>query len=142
MLPFHYIAFRAYSHATEDEEKVRTALYNLFKNAKIMRRESRGYHGNPIIILEGRIERRGDMAEFWEKVSHLRGRLLLDLERRVDDQCNFYMRLDKQEAYLGRAEMTGAKDVIAVRMKVSAHPPTREKCMELLMRFLEMEPDI
>ena len=54
----------------------------------------------------------------------------------VDDDCMFYIRLDKQKAVLGTYEVAHHGDVIAVTGKIQSHPARKEVAARTLSEFL------
>jgi RNA-binding protein len=141
-MTLHNLCFRAFCQATEDEAKVRTAL--LFasggKEEKVKRTKCEGYHGNPIVILDVCIESSRVIKSFFQRLSEVDRRALLDdLERRVDEDCAFYFRLDKQEAYLGRlvlGEKKEENDIIAAHGKIKSYPKSRESSLRSMADYL------
>ncbi|AFC99120.1 putative exosome subunit [Methanocella conradii HZ254] len=136
----HYILFRTQSHATEDVSRVRQALVNVLPpDTPIKEEETRGYFDNPITVLTARLEKKA--AE--EYVKFLKSRLLeadlkelvKELPERVSDDCDFYLKLSKQDAYLGDIRLTYAEDVIAIRAKVAAYPARREAALKVLEEY-------
>jgi RNA binding exosome subunit len=141
-MTLHNLCFRAFCQATEDEAKVRTAL--LFasggKDEKVKRTKCEGYHGNPIVILDIYIESSRAIKSFFQRLLEVdRKALLEDLERRVDEDCAFYFRLDKQEAYLGRlalGEKGEENDIIAVHGKIKSYPKSRDSSLRSMAEYL------
>ena len=141
-MALHNLCFRAFCQATEDEVKVRQAL--LFasggKEEGVERTKCEGYHGNPIIILDVCLDSLRSIRSFFLRISSDgREMLMNELENRVDDDCTFYFRLDKQEAYLGRlvlGEAGDENDVIAVHGKIRSYPKNRDAAIENLTEFL------
>jgi RNA binding exosome subunit len=130
--------FRVFCHATEDEAKVIQALKFASGADEITREVTEGYHGNPIIILEVFTKERRRSRDFFIKLDTIEIQELIDsLQKRMDDDCNLYLRLDKQEAYLGNLKMTTSDDAIAVRAKVESYPKKLETAMKSVTEFLE-----
>ncbi len=141
-MTLHNLCFRAFCHSTEDEGKVRTAL--LFasggKEERMKRTKCEGYYGNPIVILDICIESSRAIKSFFERLSKGdRNALQGDLERRVDEDCAFYLRLDKQEAFLGKLavrEVGDENDIIAVHGKIKSYPKNRDASLNSMMEYL------
>jgi len=62
--------------------------------------------------------------------------ILEDIEDRIDEDCVFYMRLDKQKAVQGVYEPAHHGDVIAITGKVQSHPARKEVAVRNLKEFL------
>jgi RNA binding exosome subunit len=130
--------FRAFCHATEDEAKVVQALKFASGADEITREVTEGYHGNPIIILEVFIKEKRRSRDFFSKLEGDEIKeIIATLGKRMDEDCNLYLRLDKQEAYMGKLKMTVSDDAIAVRAKVESYPKKLETAMKSVTEFLE-----
>jgi RNA-binding protein len=142
-MTLHNLCFRAFCQATEDEARVTSAL--LFasggKAEDVRRAKCEGYYGNPILILDVCINSSRSIKSFFQRLSGSDRRVLQDnLEMRIDEDCAFYFRLDKQEAYLGRlalGEKGEEDDIIAVHGKVKSYPKSRESSLRLMAEYLD-----
>ena len=108
------VEISAFSHATEDEDKVEKAITNLLpeenRDLWLTRKTLKGYHGDPITIVAGKIRTKKGATGVLRRVVHElssldQQRLLDELEERLDDGGNFHIRLDKQNAYLGKVRI-------------------------------------
>jgi RNA binding exosome subunit len=129
-VPFHYIDLRAFCYATEDDKRVEQALRTyLPEDFEIERATSEGHHGDRILILSTRVENADEMRHVLSKVAELPDSddLLDELDERVDDNCSLFLRLDKQAAYRGEAELG---EGITFRAKVEAYPAEKETAVE------------
>jgi RNA binding exosome subunit len=134
------LAFRTFAHATEDPDRVEKALRFVSGAEEIKKSNSTGYHGNPIVVMEARVTDSKSIRALFRSLSRDDlSKLLETLDRRLDEESFFFLRLDKQEAFLGKFIMTEGEDVIAVRGKVKSYPQTRENAMETMRKFLESE---
>lgn len=123
MATFHYLQLRAFAHETEDPAKVRQAL-DTAAQGEVPWTETPvdGSHKNRILILEGEMKSAPAAKRLFQGL--LRDdpegfrRLREEAPRRLDEHLNFYLRLDKQEAYLGRLRLAQDEDAIAVRGKI------------------------
>lgn len=136
------VRLRVSVHATEDEEKVVTALLNVIPKelrdrVKIEREEYEGHYGNPILVLTITVE--GEDAE--SVLSYILSRLdsvdkkllAASLEERVDKEGSLYFRLSKQDAYQGRLSVYESDDVI--RVSVGFRGKRREAMREYKRRL-------
>lgn len=132
------LAFRTFAHATEDESKVEQALKFASGAEEIKKSSTAGYHGNPITVLEARVTDSKKIKALFSRLSPEEVKQLLgSLERRVDDESFFFLRLDKQEAFQGRLKLADHEDVIAVRGKVKSYPQSRENAVKAMTSLLE-----
>ena len=150
----HSISLRTSAQATEDLEKVKTAL-KLFlppqgnegiqdTSDHIHETAITGYYGNPITVIEAQLTKKKDCLHILDFIKrHLEPgdifRLVDELPRRVDDECNLYIRFDKQDAYLGRLTITTASDAILIRIKLQAYPAKQQKAQQVAHELLTLE---
>ncbi|WP_224447037.1 RNA-binding protein [Haloprofundus salilacus] len=136
-VPFHYIDVRSFCYATEDEKRVEEALRTFLpEECELERVENTGYHGDRIVILSARVENADDLRHVLSRLSELDelDRLLSELDERVDDNCSFFVRLDKQAAFKGDVRLG---EGITLRAKVEAYPAKREAAVENARNALE-----
>ncbi len=136
------IIVSAVVHSTEDSEKVAMAMATIFPfKFEISRFKAKGHFGNPIEYLEVEIGRKREIRDFWNNLMRLlegqKEEILRTIERRIDDQGNMYIRLDKQKAYLGEVVLTEGGDAIVIKAKLVTYPARREKIVEFARRIVE-----
>jgi Predicted exosome subunit len=128
-VPFHYIDLRTFCYATEDKKRVEAALRTFLpEEFEIDRVENSGHHGDRIIVLSARVENADGMRVVLNRLADLDtiDRVITELEDRVDDNCSFFLRLDKQAAFNGQARLG---EGITLRAKVEAYPAKHEKAV-------------
>ena len=128
-VPFHYVDLRAFCYATEDEKRVEGALrHYLPEEFEIERAESKGHHGDRIVVLSARVENADDVRHVLARLAEAPevDRLVDELDDRVTENCEFFVHLDKQAAFSGE---TALGDGITFRAKVEADPAKREKAV-------------
>jgi RNA binding exosome subunit len=135
---FLYVKLRAFCQATEDSAKVRSAIDFLLPTGTLTERKTEGHHGNPILVLESKTEKRTEARQFWERLmnSAVGDELLDSLDSRIDEQCVLHARLDKQKAYLGEMGFVNQEDVITVYSKIESYPRKRETAVKNAEDFL------
>jgi len=129
----HHITFRTNVAATESDDRVKTALSLFLFDNETKSTQTEGHFGNPITILEGK-DRGKDCVRFMElmKSSLCEDELeTLKNERceRIDDDCCFHIRFDKQAAYEGKVKIATTPDAIVAKIKLKAFPANREKAI-------------
>ncbi len=140
----HYILFRTQAHATEDVSRVVEALEHVLPlGTPIEQEETRGYFDNPIIILRAGIEKKAaeQYMEFL-RTSLLESdlkELINELPQRVSEDTNFYLRLSKQDAYLGDVRITYAEDAISIRAKIATYPAKYELALKQVREYFHAE---
>lgn len=141
MTDFHYLRFRTFAHATEELDRVREALrFAAGGEPEVEVTEAQGHHRNPIRILTCEHDQAGPIDAFWERLADEPGivrTLRNDLDDRLDDDCNLYLRLSKQSAARERLGMATTDDVIRVKAKVAAYPAKPEAARETLGEYLD-----
>lgn len=128
--PFHYVDLRAFCYATEDEKRVADALSTFLpEETELERVVSEGFHGDRILVLSTRLENADDVRHLLGKLAELDDldAVLGELDRRVDEDCTFYLTLDKQAAFGGEVELG---EGIMLRAKVEAYPAKQESAIE------------
>ncbi len=138
-MTFHYIEFKAYCQATEDPDKVIQAMVNIAgENIELEKEDAEGYYGNAIEIIEGKISRNREMDQVFRKLpATLIQTLLNSLNRRMDERCNFFFRLDKQEAYQENFVLSEGSNTIKCRARVESYPAKKEKAMGHMEEYLK-----
>ena len=63
--------------------------------------------------------------------------LMGEIQQRLDDNCVFHFRLDKQKAYAEELALADSKDIIDVNMKVAAYPARREIALEAVLDWFK-----
>jgi len=129
-VPFHYIDLRTFCYATEDDKRVEAALRAFLpEDFEIDRMENTGHHGDRIVVLSARVENADDMRYILDRLAELTeiDRILEELDERVDDNCSFFLRLDKQAAFRDEVELG---DGITLRAKVEAYPAKHAAAVE------------
>ena len=144
MMPFvAKIEARAYSRATEVSERVVTAILNLypvefrdsvgFETTKVQ-----GQSGDDIIIvvstLEDRTGSEATLDYIFKKFEERDYRLLLNsLSRRLEKGCTFFIRIDKQEAFLDNIVLARGPDVISIQFHLQQYPRCKpEEALKML----------
>ncbi len=131
----HHIRLRAIAQATEDVDRVITALSLFIFDNEIETVTTEGHYGNPITLLQAQLKGR-DCNRFIDLIqSKLSGaeleKLKKELGERIDDDRYLHIRFDKQAAYKGTVQLAATADTIATEIKIKAYPATREKAIEV-----------
>ncbi|MFC6733016.1 MULTISPECIES: RNA-binding protein [unclassified Haladaptatus] len=131
-VPFHYIDLRTFCYATEDEKRVTDALQSFLPaEFELERMETKGHHGDRIVILSARVENADDVRVVLDRLATLENldQVRVEIDQRVDDNCSFFIHLDKQAAFKG---VTKLGEGISLRGKVEAYPAKKEKAVEII----------
>ena len=118
--PIGYVNIRVFAHATEDQERVMSAVRNMLpvelgENAVFKKTTLNGHHGNPITLIEveladrqlllGLLRRIGSRLTALDKET-LHSEMGLHLEK-----GNLYLRFDKQQAFLGEQRFSSTDPI-------------------------------
>jgi len=136
-VPFHYIDLRTFCYATEDEKRVEDALRAFLPDEfELDRMENTGHHGDRIVVLSARVETADEMRHILDRLAELDeiDRILDELDERVDDNCSFFLRLDKQAAFKNEIDLGAG---VTLRAKVEAYPAKHEAAVENAREAIE-----
>ena len=137
---------RAYSRATEVPERVDIALLNIFPESirdrvSMTVSATEGHLGLPIrihtAILDSRKLAVQALSEILSKLSADELQFILKtLERRIDEECTLFLRIDKQAAYLENTKLAMDPDVISLQIRIMKWPRCQTNDAEHLIRQL------
>jgi RNA binding exosome subunit len=126
------IETRAYARATEVSERVVSAVLSIFperlrQSVLIKSSKAEGQVGDTITIVSGVLEGQEDCDVtldhlFGQMDSQSKKIIERSLDIRLDDQCVFFLRIDKQAAFQGLVRMANGQDVITVKLYFKQHP--------------------
>ena len=134
---FHWVRVQTFCYATEKRELLEETMTELLGTDEFEEEISEGEHGNVMTILEARLTKQREFNALFRKLGpEICGRIVDDIENRIDDDCVFYIRLDKQKAVQGQYEVAHHGDVIAITGKVQAHPAKKDVAVRTLKEFL------
>jgi RNA binding exosome subunit len=144
-IPFHYVDLRTFCYETEQVTRVERALRAVLpEEFEVVRTESEGHHGDRIVVLSARVENADGVRYVLTRLAELPEfeRLLDELDDRVTDNTELFLRLDKQAAFRGEIRRG---DGITLRAKVEAYPATKEAAVENAREALDraeaLDPD-
>lgn len=138
-IPLHYIDLRAFCYVTEDEKRVEDALGTFLpEEFELERTESAGHYGDRILVYSARVENADEIRTVMDALAELPDaefdEITDQLDERVNENCTFFLTLDKQAAFNG-AVRTG--DGITLRAKVEAYPAKKESAIDNVEETLE-----
>lgn len=135
---FHWIRVQTFCYATERKELLEETMETLLGDAdEYSEDESVGEHGNVMTILEAKLTHQRQYRKLFADLGEdVRSWIVSDIENRIDEDCVFYIRLDKQKAVQGVYEPAHHGDVIAITGKVQAHPARKDVAVRTLTEFL------
>lgn len=135
---FHWLRIETFCYATEKEELVSQTFRDLVGTDEFQTDVSESEHGNQMLILQHMATKQREMDEIFSRLGKdLLQELSDDLENRIDEDCVFYTRLDKQRAVCGEYRVAHHGDVISITGKVASNPARKEVAMENMTQFLK-----
>ena len=142
-LPIAYVDIRFCAHATEDQDKVMKAVYNIFpadqsEELTFNTSSLEGHYGNPITFFETRIKNKETVRALVENLSANLSSLDKDELGRELHRCvekgSLYLRLDKQAALQGKIKLVTSDPIrIRIRFRKSKLEDVSKICREIGM---------
>ena len=134
---FRWIKSRVMIYSTEDEELVTGMFEELVGTDEYERDIAEGELGNETLILEANLTRRRDIDGLFDRLGEDVIKWILDeIEERIDEDCSFFFRLDKQKAVTGEYAIGSGGDVVSFICKVASYPAKRELAIDVLKKYL------
>ena len=134
---FHWVRVKAICYATEDEDLICDTVAGLAGTEDLEIDISEGLHNNPLTVVDANLSKNKEYLTLFTNLGKdILAQLLEDLDSRVDDDCVFYMRLDKQKAVCGEYEISHGGDVISITAKIMAHPAKKEVALRIITDYL------
>jgi RNA binding exosome subunit len=127
---------RAYSRATEVSERVVKAILNLYpeKFRELVNIETtnvEGQSGHSILIVASRLEDKAGSEMTLDYIFRRleerdRRSLSNSLLQRIDEKCTFFVRIDKQAAFLNNIGLAKGPDMISVQIHIRQYPKCKQ----------------
>jgi RNA-binding protein len=137
----HNISYRAFVYGTENKEKVLESIKTLFPHSHPRCITTEGYYKNQVLILTNKFDKKREIKDFVDKLSNMkpqeRKRIINELEDKMDDYGNLFLRFDKQRAYLGDLKVVEHGDSIHVKIKIAAYPAKKKVAIEIARNLFE-----
>ena len=134
---FHWFSVNVFCYATENEELIREATAELLGTDEFDCDIAESEHGNRILVFGCEISKQKPITDIFLKLGKaLTDALKNELESRIDDDCVFYLRLDKQELVQGRYRAVHHGDVLSITGKIVSHPAKKNIAVEKMAEFL------
>ncbi|OWT32729.1 exosome protein [Methanobrevibacter sp. 87.7] len=138
----HNIKYRMFVYENEDEQELRTALDNIFPDVVPEVEEAEGLLEDEIIILSGVIDKKRYLKDFLNNLFEELDtdeiiKLYDDIERKMDDQCNLFLRLSKEDAINEDWHIIDNGDSIHLKIKIEAYPAKKEIAVKNMKEFIK-----
>lgn len=135
---FHWLRVQTFCYATERKELIGETMTELLGTDEFEVDVSEGEHGNTMLILSQRLTKQKEFNALFSKLgANIRDAIVEDIDNRIDEDCVFYIRLDKQKAVQGIYDIAHHGDVISITGKVQSHPARKDVATRNMLAFLE-----
>ena len=139
----HNIAIRVFAKEWEDAEKIKEGLSRLapvnFEKEKLKINETtaEGFEDRKIKIFEIKLEKERHAKVFFDnllqKISDKQKEMLIkQTDSRTDDECNFFIRLDKEKMLNGEYWITDSGDCYHIKILVAAYPAKKDAAKKVI----------
>lgn len=127
----HNIRYRVFIYENEDKDEVLEALLNILPTAEPEVEEVEGLLEEKMLILTGTISKKRETKEFLNTLIEFIGeeqlvKLYNDLDRKMDEKGNLFLRLSKEKALEEEWEILDGGDSIHLKIKIAAYPAKKE----------------
>ena len=137
------IKISVFAKPEESEQEIKQALLKLLpfdleeEKLALNRRAAQGFNERKIIVYEIVLAKDRQMNKFLEFLDQNITRsqkdlLLKQADSRLDDDLDFFIRLDKQSLMQGNYLITDSGDCHHIKISVAAFPRTREAAMKVI----------
>lgn len=138
---FHWVRVQMFCYATERKELLGETMAELLGTDEFDVDISESEHGNTMLIMSSRLTKQKEFTALFTKLGKdVLESIEADIENRIDDDCVFYVRLDKQKAVQGQYSVAHHGDVISITGKVQSHPARKEVAVRNMLEFLNSLP--
>jgi len=141
----HNIKISVFVKPEDDENAVKKHLLSLFpfdlaeEKIDLKKSSATGFGQRQIIIFEAELGKDRHINAFLkslnEKFNEQQKSVLLGQDNRLDDECNFFFRLDKQKLLSNEYWITDRGDCYHIRISVAAFPKKKERAREVVKKI-------
>ncbi len=139
MALFSHIYFRIFCYPTEEIHRVKDALLfvafgeTIPDEINLHEIQTSSVSKTPIFIYELMLKEKHHINDFLEKIhKHIS---VSKLEKRIDNKCFLYLRLDKQKAYKKRICFSDAGDTIYCKAKIQVYPTKKTVAIKKIRNY-------
>ena len=124
----HNIKFRAFVYESEDIDEISQAILNILPEAEIEVEEAEGMLDDKILILKGIVSKKRYTKAFFNTLLEWTDldKLNSDLERKMDEKGNWFLRFDKSDAFDEIWTIKDSGDAIHLKVKIAAFPAKKQ----------------
>ena len=135
---FHNFKFRAFVYENESIDDITQAILNILPEAEIEIEEAEGMLEDKIIILSGTVSKKRYTKTFfntlleWTDLDKLNN----DLERKIDEKGNWFLRFDKVDALDEIWTILDNGDAIHLKIKIATYPTKKEIAVDKVRKAI------
>ena len=134
---FHWLRINVFCYATENEQLIHDSMVDLVGTDEFECDIVDSEHGNKLIVFSMEMTKQRMVDTLFGNLGReICNEVAGTLEERIDDDCVFYMRLDKQSLVQGRYITAHHGDVLSLTGKVVSHPARKEIAIANLSDYL------
>lgn len=139
----HNIRYRVFIYENEDKDEILEALLNILPTAEPEVEEAEGLLEEKMLILTGIVSKKRETKEFLNSLidsidEDQLVKLYEDLDRKMDENGNWFLRLSKEKAAKEEWEILDGGDSIHLKIKIAAYPAKKEVAIN---KISEIFPD-
>ncbi|MGV8162079.1 MAG: RNA-binding domain-containing protein [Candidatus Nanoarchaeia archaeon] len=144
----NHIHFRVFCTPEEEKEKIRTAFLSLIgyskeelslEKIKYAETNAKGFSQKTIVIFEADLlkDRHCNkfLKNFKEKLTVEDRKLLVEQVNRLDDNLNFFVRLDKDSLFEEKYVLTDSGNCFHITMNIEAHPRRKDVAHKIVKQI-------
>jgi len=135
----HNIKFRAFVYENESIDEITQSILNILPEAEIEAEEAEGLLEDKIIILSGVVSKKRYTKTFLKTLmdSVDLEKLNDDLELKIDEKGNWFLRFDKADALDEKWTILDKGDAIHLKVKIAAFPAKKQIAVDKVREAIE-----
>ena len=135
----HNIKFRAFVYENESIDEITQSILNILPEADIEAEEAEGLLEDKIIILSGVVSKKRYTKTFFKTLldSADLEKLNDDLELKIDEKGNWFLRFDKDDALDEKWTILDNGDAIHLKVKIAAFPAKKQIAVDKVREAIE-----
>ena len=135
----HNIKFRAFVYENESIDEITQSILNILPEAEIEAEEAEGLLEDKIIILSGVVSKKRYTKTFFKTLldSVDLEKLNDDLELKIDEKGNWFLRFDKDDALNEKWTILDKGDAIHLKVKIAAFPAKKQIAVDKVREAIE-----
>ena len=135
----HNIKFRAFVYKNESVDEISQAILNLLPEAEIEAEEAEGLLEDKILILTGVVSKKRYTKDFFNKLLQSTDleKLNNDLEQKMDEKGNWFLRFDKNDALDEKLTVLYKVDSIHLKVKIAAFTAKKQIAVDKVREAID-----